>query len=224
MNGPWIQTYTGKQFEYYSIQAAVCIEDIARSLSNICRFNGHCAFHYSVAQHSVLVSQNTANQFYGLMHDAEEAYVGDMVRPLKQTMGTDSRYTMAGNQAWQSVCNAFPDLLMATPEDIADCKNTDMRMLVTESHDVLLGGPHEEWEISEREYPRYPFKITPWTPDDAMHRFIERYNLLTGSKVGTQERCQQCGKAYRYTKEGVFYCPCWGPTVDDTQVKPSSVG
>ena len=75
MKEPWIQTYTGKQYAYFECgPEQICIEDIARALSNLCRFTGHCKKFYSVAQHSVLVSHRTKNPFLGLMHDADEAY------------------------------------------------------------------------------------------------------------------------------------------------------
>lgn len=62
--------------------------DIANGLSRLCRYNGQLdpnVEHYSVAQHSVLVSLNVPAEFAleALLHDAAEAYVGDMVRPLK---------------------------------------------------------------------------------------------------------------------------------------------
>jgi len=68
----------------------VHIADIARGLSNVCRFGGQIPHFYSVAQHSILVAKlmqedgcDSEQQFYGLMHDASEAYLGDMVRPVK---------------------------------------------------------------------------------------------------------------------------------------------
>jgi hypothetical protein len=63
------------------------IRDIAHALANVCRYNGHIREHYSVAQHSVIVSKHFADpklELAGLLHDAEEAYFGDMVSPLKK--------------------------------------------------------------------------------------------------------------------------------------------
>lgn len=66
----------------------VFIEDIAWSLGKLCRFNGHCTRPYSVAEHSVLVSEvvNHKLALWGLMHDAEEAYTGDLTRSMKTAL------------------------------------------------------------------------------------------------------------------------------------------
>lgn len=89
--GNWIETYTGRKF--YPIDPDpddINIEDIAHALSLICRFNGHCRFFYSVAQHSLGVQEELARegyskvyQLYGLLHDAAEAYLADVISPVK---------------------------------------------------------------------------------------------------------------------------------------------
>ena len=87
--GDWMQTYTGRQFWPLDPRPEeVVIEDIARALSMQCRFAGHCAKFYSVADHSVRVSmladENSTLALAGLLHDAAEAYVVDVPRPLKR--------------------------------------------------------------------------------------------------------------------------------------------
>ena len=83
--GDWFLTYTGRQFWPLDPRPEdICIRDIAHHLSLCCRFNGACRVHYSVAQHSVMVANilPAPLRFWGLMHDATEAYVGDMVRNM----------------------------------------------------------------------------------------------------------------------------------------------
>lgn len=89
--GPWIHTWSGGRFYYLNPSPdEVLIEDIAHALSMQCRFNGHTTTHYSVAEHSVLVADMVFSQtkdpniaLAGLLHDAAETYIGDVVSPLK---------------------------------------------------------------------------------------------------------------------------------------------
>lgn len=84
-----IQTYMGEIFDLHNPDPkAVRIVDIATALARIPRFNGHTKTHYSVAQHSVLVTRelqpcSRETALYGLLHDAAEAYIGDISRPVK---------------------------------------------------------------------------------------------------------------------------------------------
>jgi hypothetical protein len=87
-----IRTFTGKYVDPLKMRAAdVCIEDIAHHLSNFCRYVGACPYHYSVAQHSLYVSEVMERKYpgskmmalAGLLHDASEAYLGDMSSPMK---------------------------------------------------------------------------------------------------------------------------------------------
>lgn len=72
------------------------IHDIATSLSNICRFGGHVNRFYSVAQHSVLVChlmrEAQGYDIEALLHDASEAYLGDVVKPLKVILGDNYKW------------------------------------------------------------------------------------------------------------------------------------
>lgn len=87
----FMQTYTGREYHFNELRPdQIDSEDIAHSLSNVCRFNGHCSSFYSVAQHSALVAYILAYDMgkpelslWGLLHDASEAYVGDMLWGLK---------------------------------------------------------------------------------------------------------------------------------------------
>lgn len=82
-----IETYSGEPFDVLNPDpAAVRLGDIAAGLAHTCRFGGQCQQFYSVATHSLLVSRefdDPRRQTLGLLHDAAEAYVGDVPRPLK---------------------------------------------------------------------------------------------------------------------------------------------
>jgi uncharacterized protein len=66
--------------------ALIDIRDITCGLSHINRYQGQTLFHYSVAQHSLLVSKQVSkkNKLYALLHDASEAYLGDVIGPFKE--------------------------------------------------------------------------------------------------------------------------------------------
>lgn len=95
---PFIVTYTGKRFSFNRITPdRIDIRDIAHALSHLCRFTGHTNMFYSVAQHSLLVSEKMpggpADKLVGLLHDAAEAYTNDIASPLKKWIHQES--TMA---------------------------------------------------------------------------------------------------------------------------------
>lgn len=82
-----ITTFTGKTVDPLNLKEEdICIEDIAHSLALINRFNGHSRFPISVAQHSVYVSRIAVDhELEGLLHDAAEAYIGDMTKWVKHS-------------------------------------------------------------------------------------------------------------------------------------------
>lgn len=81
------ELYSGKLFDIVKpTPDQIELKDIAHSLSNICRFNGHCKEFYSVAQHSVVVASISPyeHKLAALMHDASEAYLCDLPTPIKR--------------------------------------------------------------------------------------------------------------------------------------------
>src|SRR5689334_11513518 len=91
--GDWMMTLSGKRFWPLDPRPEdVDFRDIGHALSMICRYGGHVRRFYSVAEHSALLARwfEARGDFtfakYALLHDGTEAYIGDMVRQLKQFM------------------------------------------------------------------------------------------------------------------------------------------
>ena len=91
--GDWMMTHSGRRFWPMDPRPTeVDFRDIGHALSLICRYGGHCRRFYSVAEHSCLLAGYFLDRGdwtwarYALLHDAPEAYIGDMVRPLKASM------------------------------------------------------------------------------------------------------------------------------------------
>nr|WP_310616651.1 HD family hydrolase [Pantoea cypripedii] len=170
----WIITQSGKHFDFLNMSPdAICIEDIACALSNLCRFTGHVQDFYSVAQHSVHVSYLVPEEFAmeALLHDAAEAYCNDIAQPLKRLL-PDYR------AAIQLVENQIADKFGLPVQMSAEVKTADLVMLSTERRDLDLddGTP---WPILEGIDPA-PFLLSPLNPRQARVRFLQRFYELTG--------------------------------------------
>lgn len=173
----WIQTNSGRIFDLLEPHPdAIDIEDIAQALSNLARFTGHTDFFYSVAQHSVLVSTivSPAHALIGLMHDATEAYVGDVARPLKALLPD---YKLIEHRVWLAIAEKF-DLPAEIP---AEVKHADNVALMTERRDLMKkrGRGWIDWSAELEALPTLPIVITPDLPRVARGSFIDRFIQLT---------------------------------------------
>lgn len=169
-NGDWMQTYTGKQFWPLDPRPEeVCIEDIAHALSNQCRFAGHVQKFYSVAQHSVLVSRAVSKEYelWGLLHDASEAYLVDLPRPVKRYVGG---YQLAESRLMAIICERF-GLKIGMPYAV---READERALMTEKRDLMPNSPAKWKEQAEP----FPYTIVPWTPEIACVTFLQTARTL----------------------------------------------
>lgn len=169
----WIQLYSGRKFYPLKPKAEdIDIEDIAHSLSNMCRFTGHVKSFYSVAQHSVLVSHlcGAENALYGLLHDATEAYLVDMPKPIKR-LETFSNFRDIESSIMVVIAEKF-GLPSSEPKVV---KDADIRILATEARD-LMSPLHPDWR---QPCEPYPFKIDPLNPAEAKRLFLDRYRELT---------------------------------------------
>lgn len=169
--GDWLQTYTGGRFFPLDPRPEdISIIDIAHHLSLVCRFGGAVRAFYSVAQHSVLVSENCPKEpLAGLLHDAAEAYIGDMVRGLKHSSA------LTGYRDIEQRIHAAIALRFDIPFDMpAEVKRADEVLLFTEARD-LMAEPPNVWRN-----PAQPLteRIIPWTPSEAETQFLCRAEEL----------------------------------------------
>lgn len=172
--GNWMQTYSGRQFWPLDPRASdVVIEDIAHALSLQCRFAGHCRFHYSVAQHSVLVASQMEHMGHGgddaiilaaLLHDASEAYLIDVPRPVKPYL---EEYASIERSVQHAVLDRF-GVPMAYRES-SNIKRADNILLATEQRDIM-NKPPADWELDEA--PSALLTIVYWTPEQAFDQFM----------------------------------------------------
>lgn len=175
----YIRTYTGRKF--YPLEPRpgdVDIYDIAHALAQNCRYTGHTRWHYSVAQHSMYVAEMLPREFklWGLLHDASEAYMSDIARPIKQT-AVFAEYRLAEKRLERAIAFRFGLTLMEPPQ----VKVVDGRMLATEIKQ-LMHGYEDDTPYSDA----YKFPITRMSPDEAEARFLQTFARLWD------------GRAYRF--------------------------
>lgn len=168
---PDILTSAGTYFDYTTGANVITIFEVAHALANICRFGGHCTPFYSVAQHSILVSEIVPPEdaLWGLLHDAAEAYVGDVPRPLKELLPD---YREIEKHVEKEV---LAKLGLEGPKP-ASVKHADLVLLATEQRDLMP--PHDDtWALTEDIEP-LPKRIVPMSPYWARVHFIQRYSEL----------------------------------------------
>lgn len=148
------------------------IEDIAHSLSNQCRFTGHVKAFYSTGQHSILCSYIVSRAFAleALLHDASEAYLSDIARPVKHADGFGEVYRACEDTLMAAVGERFGVPGTMSPE----VKVADTIMLFTEMRDLMPNDPPEGAETLDIE-------IDPWLPDKVERSFIARYAALAST-------------------------------------------
>ena len=178
--GSWMQTYSGRKFWPIDPRKEdICIEDIAHSLSLLCRFAGHCKSFYSVAQHCCLgvmfggdMLCTRRNKLNFLLHDASEAYLLDLPTPLKQSGQFGELYKKYEGKLEVEIAMKFNLDWPMLPV----VREVDTMMLYTERRD-LLSLPPESW-LNEV----IPFEdsIKLWVPSKAEETFLNLFEALHG--------------------------------------------
>jgi hypothetical protein len=189
--GPWIQTFTGRAFHYEDPQPEdVHIEDIAQALSKQCRFAGHTTRFYSVAEHSVLLARYVSQpvKLWALLHDASEAYLVDVPRPVKPYLEGYDRFERV---VMYRIRERFDLFGLNNQFDVAwaghmpaEVKAADIRICVDEKAQNMAPGPM--WGIDGLD----PLGVTLqfWSPEQAEAEFLSTFTeLMAAWRAGRGE-------------------------------------
>lgn len=186
-------SYTGRRvWPLAPAPEDIHIQDIAHALSNQCRWGGHTREFLSVAQHCVMVAQwcPPGLQLVGLLHDAAEAYLQDLVRPLKRSLRAAgiTTYDDAETEMLNVVMQRFglPQLpvdhdgLAILPQPV---KAADEFVGCAEARDFMCDDPewvewrHRAFALGAGAMPKVP-PINPWTPATAKAQFLSAFAVL----------------------------------------------
>ncbi len=189
-------TASGRTFDPRAMAAdgtgdSIAIEDIAHSLSHICRFGGHCDRAYSVAEHSLYVADilkfrgmPAAGQLAGLLHDAHEAYCGDVPTPIKAALGVPWRQFEDGIERTVHAALSVTDLMVCWADEV---KAADAAALVTEIRWLFQAPADAEARIRAlglEDIP--PHSAPPVSCVQARAEFLNRYHDLVTADVAMQ--------------------------------------
>jgi uncharacterized protein len=204
--GDYLEVFSGGRF--YPLdprEDEIHIEDIAHALALTCRFSGHTRTFYSVAEHSVRVShaveihaqrEGCENDreiaLWGLLHDASEAYLNDIPRPLKRapifwiyrvveanlTGCILKKFGIPYQSDWDDAPltrdNPEPFRVPIVPQLVHDA---DEILLATEARDLMTPGALDRW--TPFRFQSQPNPIVPWSWDYAEEQFLLRFEELT---------------------------------------------
>ena len=185
----YADTFTNKKLYFLNPKPAdICIEDIAHSLSNICRYNGHCKKFYSVAQHSIFVSDMLPARLaiYGLLHDATETYVTDIPRPLKKLINgmMDGKLKEIEYNIHHCINSAF-NLSDPSEEDVKLVMLADNTTLYVEAPYMMPNHDFKNYmfgDIENKERIEVYDKVKDYyfNMTNSEIQFIRKFNTLTG--------------------------------------------
>ena len=169
--------YSGKELDLLNLREKdIDIIDIAHALSNECRFGGHCIRFYSVAQHSItcmkmakIANLNIDYQLTALMHDATEAYIKDLPRPIKALI---PEYNNMEKIIWETIAKKYslPNIL---PKEVTDIDDYLLRYELV----YLMNQPQPKDALDLMDIP----PPIPW--GIAKHSFLEHFNRLIEERL-----------------------------------------
>ena len=169
----YMTTFSGKKFHLFEpCVEEICIEDIAHALSLLCRFTGHVKHFYSVAQHcwqaSKIVPESAALE--ALLHDAAEAYINDINRPMKHHPQMQG-YRQVEEKLEAVIRQKFG--LVGVPNPVV--KEVDNGLVCTEARQLM---PPNTLSWTEG-HPFYNIQLPEWEPRHAEFKFLHRFKELT---------------------------------------------
>lgn len=172
--GDWMQCFSGGQFWPLDPRAEeIHIADIAHALSMQCRYAGHCLRFYSVAEHSVKLSHvvSPENALWALLHDASEAYLVDVPRPVKPYL---TGYKDAEARVMAAVCERF-GLPLDMPAEVHAADNA-----IIGDERANMAPCAAEWYATG---PGLGVTLNYWSPEVAERMFLARFNALQNMRV-----------------------------------------
>jgi hypothetical protein len=173
--GPTILLRSGSYFDLLDPHgSAFTIEDIAHGLSMTCRFAGQCRHFYSVAEHCWHASYLVPDPFKlrALMHDAAEAFIGDVTRPLKSLL-PDYKAIERNVEA------AIAERFAVGDWNVGEIKHADLVMLRAEQATMMP--PHDDtWPVLAEVAAAPPVNFRYWEPERARTAFLDRFDRLGG--------------------------------------------
>lgn len=179
--GPWLQTSTGRKVSLREPRVEdISIRDIAAHLAKLCRFSGATDLFFSVAQHCVLVSEmfvSPVEATYALLHDAHEAYIGDISSPMKAALVVDGHLDRVALMAdrFDHVIRLAVGINPEMPYGLEQfLHHADRVQLATELRDLVPGNTKGWGPLPD---PR-PRPIVPLRWDKAEELFLRRWREL----------------------------------------------
>jgi 5'-deoxynucleotidase YfbR-like HD superfamily hydrolase len=184
-SGSAIQTYSGRRFSPLEPDAAqIDIRDIAHALANLCRFGGHCSSFYSIGQHSCVVADaveasaaDATTVLCALLHDASEAYLGDLPHPVKHRSPLGDLYREIEAPLQAAILARF-GLPADTPPLV---KRIDRAALAAERV-ALMRPADDEWWPELDGVEALEIAVESWEPGRAAREFLARFERLEAQR------------------------------------------
>lgn len=186
--GPWLHSFSGRPIHPLDLKPEeILLNDIARSLSMQCRYLGHANRFYSVAEHCCFVSDlclawgHKDVALAGLMHDAAEAYIGDIIRPIKRhpaiyeiVKPIEERISRAIAQRFGLI---YPEHRLVTFYDnfVIGTEKAELKTPLATGYEYYT----QDWYPDGHIWPAIPWKwVLGWDPETAEQEFLLRFSRL----------------------------------------------